>query len=108
MFAARLAFFAVTLVPHSYAADVAAVRPREDANGNPLRYAATGHVSNYDEAKVDAYTLPDPLLLQNGRRVSDAKTWFDLRRPEILKAYQQEIYGRVPATAPAVKFEEIE
>jgi hypothetical protein len=32
-----------------------------DANGNPLRRALkTGHVSNYDEAKVAPYTLPDP------------------------------------------------
>ena len=30
-----------------------------DANGNPLRRALkTGHVSNYDEAKVPPYTLP--------------------------------------------------
>src|SRR6476661_9243172 len=59
--------------------------PRSDANGNPLRRAPTGHVSNYDESKVGTYTLPDPLRLQNGQPVRDADTWARQRRPEILK-----------------------
>src|SRR5688500_8142225 len=63
-------------------------RPTADANGNPLRYAVTGHVSNYDEAKVGAYTLPDPLVLQNGQPVRDADTWFKERRPEIVRLYE--------------------
>ena len=79
--------------------------PRSDANGNPLRRAPTGHVSNYDEAKVGTYTLPDPLVLQNGKPVGDAKTWARKRRPEILELYETEIYGRVPKRAPKVKWE---
>jgi hypothetical protein len=79
--------------------------PRSDANGNPLRRALTGHVSNYDEAKVGNYTLPDPLVLQNGKPVRDADTWLKQRRPEILKLYETEIYGRVPERAPKVKWE---
>ena len=47
-----------------------------DANGNPLRRALkTGHVSNYDESKVGTYTLPDPLVLANGKPVRDRQTW---------------------------------
>ena len=47
-----------------------------DANGNPLRRALkTGHVSNYDEAKVGTYTLPDPLVLANGTPVRDRADW---------------------------------
>ena len=46
-----------------------------DANGNPLRRAIrTGHVSNYDESKVPPYTLPDPLVLSDGKPVRDART----------------------------------
>jgi hypothetical protein len=78
---------------------------RSDAHGNPLRRAPTGHVSNYDEAKVGQYTLPDPLVLQNGKPVRDADTWFKQRRPEILKLYRTEIYGHVPESAPKVRFE---
>src|SRR6187402_817236 len=106
---ARLAFSAVLVpVTLAHAAESPATRPREDASGNPIRYAATGHVSNYDEAKVGTYRLPDPLVLRNGQSVRDAKTWIEVRRPEILQEYEKEIYGRVPSTAPKVRFEVIE
>src|SRR5438270_4888210 len=76
---------------------------RSDANGNPIRTATkTGHVSNYDEAKVGTYSLPDPLVMADGQPVRDADTWFKQRRPEILKLYETEIYGAVPANAPKV------
>src|SRR5215510_7653660 len=68
-----------------------------DANGNPLRKALkTGNVSNYDESKVAPYSLPDPLVLSNGQRVRDAATWSKQRRPELIRLYETEIYGRVP------------
>ena len=77
-----------------------------DANGNPLRRALkTGHVSNYDESKVPPYTLPDPLVMSDGRRVTSADMWTRERRPELLRAYEEHIYGRVPANAPAVRWE---
>src|SRR5436190_15880511 len=77
-----------------------------DANGNPLRKALkTGHVSNYDESKVAPYTLPDPLTMANGHRVKNAAEWRTQRRPEILRAYQTEIYGRIPASTPKVTWE---
>src|SRR5262249_34877068 len=66
---------------------------------------ATGHVSNYSEEKVPPYTLPDPLVLSNGQRVTSAEMWHKQRRPEILKSYQTEIYGRIPANAPKVNWE---
>jgi hypothetical protein len=78
----------------------------KDPQGNPVRLAkATGHVSNYSEDKVPPYTLPDPLVLANGQRVTSAEMWFKQRRPEILKFYQTDIYGRIPANAPKVAWE---
>src|SRR5262249_42733560 len=72
-----------------------------DPKGNPVRLAkATGHVSNYSEEKVRPYTLPDPLVMASGERVTSADRWFKARRPEILKFYRDEIYGHVPAGAP--------
>jgi len=80
-----------------------------DANGNPRRLAVkTGHVSNYDETKVPPYTLPDPLVLANGTPVRDGETWRRVRRPEILRLYEAEIFGRIPASAPRVTWRVIE
>ena len=77
-----------------------------DPNGNPIRLALkTGHVSNYDEAKVPPYTLPDPLVFADGRRVADARSWLRERRPELVRLYETEIYGRVPASAPHVTWD---
>ena len=79
---------------------------RRDPGGNPVRLVkATGHVSNYNEEKVAPYTLPDPLVTSDGTRVTTAQQWFQVRRPEILKLYQNEIYGGVPADAPRVTWE---
>ena len=73
---------------------------RRDPGNNPVRLAkATGHVSNYNEEKVAPYTLPDPLVMASGERLTAPKVVQE-RRPEILKFYQTEIYGRVPANAP--------
>jgi dienelactone hydrolase len=77
-----------------------------DANGNPLRRALkTGHVSNYDESKVKPYTLPDPLVLSDGTAVKEAGTWMKRRRPEVIKLYETEIYGRIPANTPKVAWQ---
>jgi hypothetical protein len=79
---------------------------KSDPQGNPVRLArATGHVSNYSEDKVAPYTLPDPLVMSGGKSVTTAEAWFKERRPEILKFYESQIYGRVPANAPKVHWE---
>ncbi len=79
---------------------------KKDAKGNPIRLAkATGHVSNYSEDKIPPYTLPDPLVTSDGKPVTTADMWFKVRRPEILKFYENEIYGRVPEHAPKVTWE---
>jgi hypothetical protein len=60
--------------------------------------------ANYDEAKVPAYTLPDPLTLASGAKVADAKTWLEKRRPEILKLFEEHVYGRTPDKKLPVRF----
>jgi hypothetical protein len=53
---------------------------------------------NYYEEKVPAYTLPQLLVTSDGRKVTDLKTWNEIRRPEILELFRQNIFGRVPET----------
>jgi hypothetical protein len=68
--------------------------------------AKSPHAANYDESKADLYPkLPDPLLLNNGKPVTTAKTWWTERRPEIVELFDREIYGRTPAHLPKVTWE---
>ncbi len=63
-------------------------------------------VSNYDESKANPYPdLPDPLTLNNGKKVTTARQWWNRRRPEILEQFDREIYGRTPRVTPKVKWE---
>jgi (4-O-methyl)-D-glucuronate---lignin esterase len=61
--------------------------------------------ANQDESKVPPYTLPDPLVLADGRKVSDARTWTRERRPELLRLFETHVYGRTPAGGPPPRFE---
>jgi hypothetical protein len=54
----------------------------------------------YDETKVPHYTLPDPLLLLNGKKVISTRTWTKKRRPEILKLFETNVYGRTMVGRP--------
>jgi hypothetical protein len=72
---------------------------------HPRVAAAQPANANYDESKVGAYTLPDPLLLENGERVRDASAWYKRRRPEILRLFETNVYGRTPATRLRTTFE---
>lgn len=63
---------------------------------------------NYDEARVPRYDLPDPLCLENGEPVRDARTWQDQRRPEILALFAEHVYGRTPSAPVEVQSEVIQ
>jgi len=54
---------------------------------------------NYDEAKVPSYILPDPLLMEDGTRVTDPETWRAKRRPELVRLFEEHVYGRSPKPA---------
>jgi hypothetical protein len=62
--------------------------------------AAQAEVFNYDENSVRPYTLPDPLVFNDGSRVRDAAAWHNRRRPELLELFSREIFGRTPSARP--------
>ena len=73
--------------------------------GFTLRLARkTNHISNYNETVVTSYTLPDPLIMFDGRPVRTAADW-KARRAEIVKVYEEDVYGSVPANAPRVRWD---
>ena len=73
-----------------------------------LRPGVGGSAANMDESKANPYpNLPDPLILNDGKKVKTAKVWWAKRRPEIVEFFDREIYGRVPANTPKVNWEVI-
>ena len=79
--------------------------PPPTPESKPGPAVVAGIPVNYDEAKVGAYTLPDPLTLNNGKPVRDAKTWYSKRRPEIVEMFETQQYGRAPGRPADESFE---
>jgi hypothetical protein len=76
---------------------------RPGANPND---AKAPNAVNYDESKANPYpSLPDPLVLKNGKRVTSSRVWWSRRRPEIVEDFDREVYGRVPKHVPKVSWE---
>jgi hypothetical protein len=55
-----------------------------------------GFVANYDESKMPSYSLPDPLIFNNGLPVKNKNEW-KKRRIEIVDLFENEVYGKTPA-----------
>ncbi len=60
--------------------------------------------TNYDEAQVPSYTLPEALLMENCETVIDAAAWAQTRRPEILQLFKTHVFGEMPAALPDMRF----
>lgn len=65
-----------------------------------LLIVASGTLSaqeaNYDESQVPDYTLPDPLVTEDGQRVETAEDWQRIRRPEVLQLFREHVFGTRP------------
>jgi len=51
---------------------------------------------NYDEARVPPYTLPELLKCEDGTVVNSADVWNAKRRPELLRLFEQHVFGKLP------------
>ena len=60
---------------------------------------------NYDESKVPAFTLPDPLTFNDGNKVITVKQWENQRRAELLEFFSSQMYGRTPKDKLKVTYE---
>jgi len=80
---------------------ITSLRPGRNGNDSTAANAA-----NYDEAKSNPFpNLPDPLTLNNGKKITTAKEWWSKRRPEIVEDFDREVYGRLPKNIPKVTWE---
>ena len=60
--------------------------------------------ANYDEAAVPSYVLPDCLVTEAGTIVETAADWHGHRRPELLRLFEDVMYGRPPAHPDQMTF----
>ena len=75
-----------------------------------LIFASVGYAqgppdTNYDEAKVGNYTLPDPLLFNDGTPVRSASDWTRRRRAEVLELFATNVFGHSPAAPKKLNYE---
>ena len=59
---------------------------------------------NYDEAKIPPYTLPDALVMADGTPVLNETQW-PRRRLEILRLFEEHVYGSLPDKTIDVRVE---
>jgi hypothetical protein len=52
--------------------------------------------ANYDESNVPEYVLPDLMTNEAGSEVKTANDWEKIKRPEVLRLFEQNVYGKVP------------
>ncbi|HYH57586.1 MAG TPA: acetylxylan esterase, partial [Anseongella sp.] len=64
-----------------------------------------GQEAQYDESKVQPYTLPELLKTGKGKEVLTARQWENKRRPEILALFEEQVYGKTPSAKIPLRFE---
>ena len=62
-------------------------------------------VINYDESKIPVFTLPDPLVFNDGEKVTTVKQWENQRRAELLEIFSAQMYGRTLKEKIKVSYE---
>ena len=78
---------------------IKALRPGPSGNEKAPNHA------NIDESKANPFpNIPDPLTMNDGRKVTTAQMWWDQRRPEIVEMYEKYVYGRIPGNVPKVSW----
>ena len=61
------------------------------------------NIPNYDEGASAPYPYTsDVLRMSNGKETATAAQWWKVRRPQIVEAFDREIFGRAPKVTPAV------
>jgi hypothetical protein len=60
--------------------------------------------ANYDESKVPSYKLPELLRTENNVAVKNKAQWENQRRPEILRLFEENVYGQMPKQFDSIRF----
>ncbi|GMQ24874.1 acetylxylan esterase [Algoriphagus sp. oki45] len=60
---------------------------------------------NYEESKVPALVLPDIFLSEKGKWIRSQEDWESIRRPEIFRLFESEVYGQIPKEFDSIEFD---
>ena len=69
-------------------------------------HAQEADEANYDESKIPPYTLPALLKTSDGREITTVQQWEQIRRPELLSVFTEQVYGKMPADKVDVVLQE--
>ena len=69
-----------------------------------LVFAIALKSQNYEESNVHPYTLPELLKTERGQVIGTADEWMQIRRPEVLRLFEDNVYGQVPKSSDAIYF----
>lgn len=64
--------------------------------------------ANYDESKIPPYTLPALLKTSDGREITTVQQWEQIRRPELLSVFTEQVYGKMPADKVDVSYKKLD
>lgn len=62
------------------------------------------YAQNYAESNVPAYVLPEVLKTAGGKMIRKKTSWEKIRRPEILRLFEDNVYGQMPNDFESIKF----
>jgi hypothetical protein len=105
---AAIAQSSATAAPVTFTADQDHQNMMDQLGIKTLRPGPSGNEkapnhANYDESVANPYpNLPDPLVLNDGTKVTTPEMWWNKRRPEIVEGFERYVYGRVPKNVPKV------
>jgi hypothetical protein len=74
-----------------------------------LLYCLQAHsqqTANYDENLVPKLVLPDLFVSYEGKRIQNTEDWESTRRPELVQAFADEMYGQLPNDFDEITFQE--
>ncbi|ANY07242.1 alpha/beta hydrolase family protein [Pseudonocardia sp. HH130630-07] len=81
--------------PSSRAADSLSVQPAAWTRPAQEQQEQREQEQDTDESSTQGGSAaPDPLVLDDGTAVDSVETWENVRRPELLEAFQDNVYGR--------------
>ena len=72
---------------------------RPGPSGNPTD---PNHANEDEQVANPCPILPDALLSTAGKKITTADQWWKIRRPELVAAFEREMYGQMPLKTPLV------